>query len=117
MSLDTVLKIGKALRNSKDNLKYFKYVGSVKADVNKKKEKNYPICITIPVKEDFTFDWENMDLTPENQRDDLYYFKYETSNNDTSPKKYLFGDISYIRRNGIDTNGKIKSTRECGNYT
>ncbi len=26
MSLDTVLKIGKALRSSKDNLKYFKYV-------------------------------------------------------------------------------------------
>jgi len=117
MSLDTVLKIGKALRMSNDSLKYFKYVGSVKKDVDKKREREYPICITIPVKGDLRFDWGDISLTPENQRDDLYYFKYETSNNDSSPKKYLFGDISYTRRNGFDKKGKLKKTIDFGNYT
>ena len=117
MSLDTILKIGKALRNSEDNLKYFKYTGSLKADIKKRKENEYQICITIPVKEDFSFDWDKMYLTPENEYNKLFYFKYETSNNDSSPKKFLFGDITYSRKNGIDKSGKIKKTGDYGNFT
>lgn len=85
MSLETVLQIGKVLRNSENSLKYFKYVEPCPKD----KDGNWPICITIPVKEDFSFDWEGMKITPENQREKLYYLRYSTSDNDSSPKKYL----------------------------
>lgn len=95
MSLDTVLQIGKVLRSSENSLKYFKYVEPCPKD----KDGNWPICITIPVKEDFTFDWEGMNFTPENQRQNLFYLKFKTSNSD-GLVKYVFGDI-YFERNAI----------------
>jgi len=109
MSLDTVLQIGKVLRHSDDSLKYFKYVESCPQD----KDGNYPICITIPVKEDFSFDWEGMKITPPVKRDNHKYFNYKTSDNDRSPNKYLFGDIYYIGSDFIDK--KIIGVK--GNYT
>jgi len=109
MSLDTVLQIGKVLRHSDDNLKYFKYVEPCPKD----KDGNWPICITIPVKEDFSFDWERMKITPPVKRDNHKYFNYKTSDNDRSPNKYLFGDIYYV---GSDFNdNKILGVK--GNYT
>jgi hypothetical protein len=114
MSLDTVLKIGKALRKSKDNLKYFKYVAPCPVKNNKDGSKSYPICITIPVKEDFSFDWENMGLTPEYKRDELYYLKFKTSNND-GMVKYVFGDIFYQRFSKIKNDNSIES-EEKGFY-
>lgn len=113
MSLDTVLQIGKILRNSENSLKYFKYVESCPKD----KDGNWPICITIPVKSDFTFNWNGVKITPENERDKLYYLKYTTSDNDSSPKKYIFGDICYARKGEIDKTGKIKGIKDFGNYT
>jgi hypothetical protein len=113
MSLDTVLQIGKVLRSSENSLKYFKYVESCPRD----KDGNWPICITIPVKENFSFDWEGMKITPENQREKLYYLRYSTSDNDSSPKKYLFGDISYTRKSEIDKAGEIKGIKDFGNFT
>lgn len=113
MSLETVLQIGKVLRNSENSLKYFKYVEPCPKD----KDGNWPICITIPVKEDFSFDWEGMKITPENQREKLYYLRYSTSDNDSSPKKYLFGDICYARKSEIDKTGKIKGIKDFGNFT
>jgi hypothetical protein len=113
MSLDTVLQIGKALRNSENNLKYFKYVEACPRD----KDGNYPICITIPVKEDFNFDWDNIRLTPENEREKLYYLKFKTSDADSSASKYLFGDIYYTRKTEIDKNGKLKLAKDFGNFT
>ena len=40
MSLDTVLKIGEAFRQSDDSLKYFKYIESCPTD----NKGNYPSC-------------------------------------------------------------------------
>jgi len=114
MSLDTVLQIGKVLRsNSEDNLKYFKYVASCPKD----RDGNWPLCITIPVNPDFTFNWERVKITPENERNKLYYLKYTTSDNDSSPKKYLFGDICYTRKSEVDKTGKIKGVKDFGNFT
>jgi hypothetical protein len=114
MSLDTVLQIGKVLRSSENSLKYFKYVEPCPKD-NKTGE--WPICITIPVNPDFTFDWNGMKITPENERERLYYLKYTTSANDSSPKKYLFGDICYTRKSEVDKTGKIKGVKDFGNFT
>jgi hypothetical protein len=113
MSLDTLLQIGKVLRSSENSLKYFKYVEPCPKD----KDGNWPICITIPVKEDFSFDWEGMEITPENQREKLYYLRYSTSDNDSSAKKYLFGDICYTRKSEIDKDGRIKGIKDFGNFT
>ena len=110
MSLDTVLRIGKTLRNSENNLKYFKYVGSYPKD----KDGNYPICITIPVKENFSFDWENTKLTPENEKEKLYYLKFKTSDSD-GLVKYVFGDIYYTRTGTLKKDGTIE-TSEGGYY-
>ncbi|MDR2009249.1 MAG: hypothetical protein LBQ22_02055 [Bacteroidales bacterium] len=110
MSLDTVLQIGKAFRNSENNLKYFKYVESCPKD----KDGNWPICITIPVKSDFTFEWENVKLTPENQREQLYYLKFKTSDSD-GLVKYIFGDIYYERKGSLKKDSSIE-TGESGYY-
>lgn len=113
MSLETVLQIGKVLRSSENSLKYFKYVEPCPKD----RDGNWPICITIPVNADFSFNWEGMEITPENQREKLYYLRYSTSDNDSSPKKYLFGDICYTRKSEIDKTGKIKGIKDFGNFT
>ena len=113
MSLDTILQIGKILRHSENSLKYFKYVGQCAKD----KDGIWPICITIPVDENFTFDWDGIYITPEKQREKLFYLKYSTSDSDSSPKKYLFGDICYTRKCEIDKSGKIKGIKDFGNFT
>lgn len=113
MSLETVLQIGKVLRSSENSLKYFKYVEPCPKD----KDGNWPICITIPVNEDFSFDWEGLEITPENQFEKLYYLRYSTSDNDSSPKKYLFGDICYTRKTEVDKKGEIKGIKDFGNFT
>lgn len=103
MSLDTVLQIGKVLRNSENSLKYFKYVEPCPKD----KDGNWPICITIPVKEDFSFDWEGMKVTPEKDRENLYYLKFKTSDADGFVK-YIFGDIFYSKTAKIKNDGTIE---------
>ncbi|MDR1896369.1 MAG: hypothetical protein LBR10_06225 [Prevotellaceae bacterium] len=110
MSLDTVLQIGKALRNSENNLKFFKYVEPCPKD----QKGNWPICITIPVGTDFSFDWENVTLTPENQREKLYYLKFKTSDSD-GLVKYVFGDIYYEKKGSVKKDGSIESA-EGGYY-
>jgi len=110
MSLDTVLKIGKVLRSSENNLKYFKYVEPCPRD----KDGNWPICITIPIKEDFSFEWDRMEIMPENQREDLYYLKFKTSDSD-SLVKYIFGDIFFEKKAIIKKDGSIDIT-EGGYY-
>jgi len=91
MSLDTVLIIGKALRTSKGNLKHFKYVKPCPKD----KDGEYlPTCVSIPVRDNFNIDWNAISLLPENEKEDLYYLTFKTSDGDSSVK-YLFGDIYY----------------------
>jgi hypothetical protein len=110
MSLDTVLQIGKAFRNSANNLKYFKYVEPCPKD----KDGNWPICITIPVNEDFSFDWDKVTLTPENEKDKLYYLKFKTSDSD-GLVKYIFGDIYYEKKGMLKRDNSIE-TSEGGYY-
>jgi len=110
MSLDTVLQIGKVLRHSDDNLKYFKYVEPCPKD----KDGNWPICITIPVKEDFSFDWERIKITPEKDREKLFYLKFKTSDADGFVK-YIFGDICYSKTAKIKKDGTIEKS-EGGYY-
>jgi hypothetical protein len=113
MSLDTILKIGKTLREgANDKMKHFRYAASPKAD----KDGNYPICITIPVNEDFSFDWSGIFKMPQKNMDSLYYLRYKTSDSDTSPTKYMFGDIYYQINRPFDKAGRIKGGKESGNY-
>jgi hypothetical protein len=111
MSLDTVLQIGKVLRSSENSLKYFKYVEPCPKD-NKTGE--WPICITIPVNSDFTFEWKNVKITPENERSKLYYLKFKTSDSD-GLVKYVFGDIYYEKKATVKKDGLVDSS-EGGYY-
>lgn len=111
MSLDTVLKIGNALRNAPDSLKHFKYVSPCPKD----KDGNYPLCISIPVLEDFSFDWNRVKETSENQRNNLYYLKFKTSGADNQVK-YIFGDIFFSKSVTISKITNELSTSFGGYY-
>lgn len=109
MSLDTVLKIGKAFRASTNGLKRFKYVKECPKDT----DKSSIIRLSLPVNEEFSFDFDNItEITDENiigsETTDpkLYYLTFKTSDNDSSPKKYLFGDIFYEVIEGKESNYK-----------
>ena len=90
MSLDTVLKIGKVLRNSDNSLKHFKYVQPCPKD----RKGNYPLCLSFKVGDDFSIDFNSASIIPENQRDKLYYLTFKTSDSD-GLVKYIYGDIFY----------------------
>lgn len=111
MSLDTVLKIGKILKNSGNSLKHFKYVSTPK-----NKDGGYPICIVIPIKKDYTFNYDEISIVPENERKDLYYLRYKTSDSDSSPAKYVYGDIFYHINQRFNKKGELKAGEEKGNY-
>jgi len=113
MSLDTVLKIGKALRESEDHLKHFKYVKPCPPD----SDKDTILRLNIPVKEDFSFDWDNVSvITDENEIKNLYYLTFKTSDSDSSIK-YLFGDIYYTQATKVNKKtGNIGNTSEGGIY-
>lgn len=110
MSLDTVLKIGKAFRNSKDSLKNFKYVKPCPS----KKGEFTPTCISIPVDDDFNIDWNALKLVPENEKPKLYYLTFKTSDSD-SLVKYIYGDVCFSKSAKITKNGSIE-TGEGGYY-
>ena len=111
MSLDTVLKIGKLLRNSSRKLDFFKYVAPCPKDV----KGNYPLCLNIPVKENYDIDFDNISKVPERKRDKLYYLTYNTSDKDTSTK-YIYGDIYYSVSGKMARNGEPEPITEGGNY-
>lgn len=101
--LDTVLQIGKAFRESKDAIKHHRYIRPCPPDTEKEKV----LRLSIPVREDFSFDLENItEITDQNEFAKLFYLQFKTSDNDGSPK-YIFGDI-YYKRN--------KKEKESGNY-
>jgi hypothetical protein len=110
MSLDTVLKIGETFRKSENNLKYFKYIEACPKDI----KGEWPLCVTIPLNGDFTFNLDSAKITPENERDNLYYLKYKTSDSDSSVR-YIFGDIYYEKKSKIKKNGSVDSS-EGGYY-
>lgn len=98
MSLDTVLKIGKAFRESTDGLKHFRYIRSCPLD----NEKQNILRICLPINSDFTFDFDNIyEITDENIIGSdtidtkLYYLTFKTSDKDNNPIKYIFSDIYF----------------------
>lgn len=117
MSLDTVLKIGKAFRESDNGLKYFKYIKSCPKDTDKESV----IRLSIPVKEDFSFDFDNItEITNQNiigsetKETELYYLTFKTSDSD-GMVKYIFGDIYYSQESKLDKDGNFE-LKESGYY-
>jgi len=102
MSLDTVLKIGNILRNSKEKMSFSNAVASCPKD----NKGCWPFCLCLPVDKDFNIIFDKASIVPENQRNNLYYLKYKTSGNDTSCK-YMFGDIYYSVKGTLSNNGAI----------
>ena len=60
--LETVLQIGKAFKNSDKNLKYHRYIKKCPEDTDKLKI----LRLSIPVKEDFSFDRLGLNLKADN---------------------------------------------------
>jgi len=109
MSLDTVLTIGKAFRKADDNLKHFKYVKPCPS----KKGEYIPVCLNIPVAEDYSIEWNKIGLVPENEKSKLYYLTYKSSDSD-SLVKYIYGDIYFSKDAKINQNGSIET--KAGGY-
>ena len=110
MSLDTVLKIGKAFRKADNSLKNFKYVKPCPS----KNGEFTPTCLSIPVNQHFKIDWNAIQFVAENEKPKLYYLTFKTSDNDSSVK-YIYGDIYFAKNVKIDKNGSIES-KEGGYY-
>lgn len=114
MSLDTVLKIGKAFREAKNGLKWFRYVNPCPRDT----DKNIILRLSLKINQDFSFDFENIsEITNENiigsetEDTSLYYLTFKTSDKDNNPIKYIFGDIYYGCEKGKEK-GWYKSERK-----
>ncbi len=84
--LDTLIDIGRTFRKD-GRLQHHRYVKQPLVD-----KKTTVRFISIPVLEDFSFDFEGITEVPENQQHKLFYLNYKTSDSD-SLKKYVFGDI------------------------
>jgi hypothetical protein len=89
--LETLLQIGKTLRHSK-RLRHHRYIK--RAPLSDKK--TAVIYFSLPVKEDFSFDLNNISpITDEDFiKHQLFYLTYKTSGSDNQVK-YLFGDINF----------------------
>lgn len=111
MSLDTVLKIGNILRNSKEKMSFSKAIASCPKD----SKECWPFCLCLPVDKDFNINFDKVSIVPENKRNNLYYLMYITSNNDKS-FKYIYGDIYYSVKGTLGKNGSIKEPKEDGYY-
>lgn len=94
--LETLLQIGKTFREA-GRLKHHRYIKPAPVS-DKKKTITF---LSLPVREDFSFDFNGIKEIPENERNDLFYPTFKTSDAD-SLVKYLFGDIYY----GINKIGK-----------
>lgn len=119
MSLETVLKIGKAFRESKNGLKYFKYVKTCPIET----DKISVFRLNLPVNEDFSFDFDKITLIEnENIRGSittdtkLFFLDFKMSDSDSSPKKYLFGDIFYETIEGKEIRYKSGINNESSSF-
>lgn len=97
--LDTVLTIGKALRNSPNAIKHNQYIEACPIET----DKNKVLRLSIPVSEDFQFNLEQLsEITDENViREKLFYLKFKTSDAD-GLVKYIWGDIYYTLKKGAE---------------
>lgn len=111
MSLDTVLKIGNILRNSKDKMNFQNAVVSCRED----NKGCWPFCLSLPVDKDFNIIFDKASEVPENRRNSLCYLMYITSNNDRVCR-YIYGDIYYSVKGTLSKNGSINKPKEDGYY-
>ncbi len=95
--LETVLKIGKALRGSPSGLKHHRYIKPCPKDSETRKI----LRLTLPLKNSFQFDFERIEeIKDENIiKDKLFYPTFKTSEAD-GLVKYIFGDIYYSLSKG-----------------
>ena len=105
--LDTLLQIGKTLRNSDvGKVRYHRYFKA--APLNDEKKNIKVAYWSIPVDENFEIQFERKsELIDQNLiKNNLFYLTYKAS--ETSPEnKYIFGDIQY---------GTDKDCKEIGFY-
>ena len=111
MSLDTVLKIGNILRNSKEKMSFSNAVASCPKD----KKGCWPFCLCLPVDKNFNIIFDRASIIPENKRNSLFYLTYKTSNSD-SVCRYIYGDIYYSVKGTLSKNGSINKPKEDGYY-
>ena len=111
MSLDTVLKIGNILRNSREKMSFSNAVVSCRPKDNG----DWPFCLSIPVDKNFNIIFDKVSIVPENKRNSLYYLMYKTSNYDRVCR-YIYGDIYYSVKGTLSKNGSINKPKEDGYY-
>lgn len=111
MSLDTVLKIGNILRNSREKMSFSNAVVSYRPKDNG----DWPFCLSLPVDKNFNIIFDKVSIVPENKRNSLYYLMYKTSTSDTVCR-YIYGDIYYSFKGTLGKNGSINKPVEGGNY-
>ena len=92
MSLDTVLKIGNILRNSKEKMSFSNAVVSCRPKDNG----DWPFCLSLPVDKNFNIIFDRASIIPENKRNSLFYLTYKTSNSD-SVCRYIYMVIFIIQ--------------------
>ena len=68
MSLDTVLKIGNILRNSREKMSFSNAFVSCRPKDNG----DWPFCLSIPVDKNFNIIFDKVSIVPENKRNSLY---------------------------------------------
>ena len=108
MSLDTLLHIGRTIRKAGKNRLSF-YSNIERCPVPRK---NVPLLyLNVPLDDEFRIQWGKICLTPENQRSDLYFLKFKTSDKDTL-NKYMFGDIFFGKQYTVKTDGTINITTD-----
>lgn len=96
MSLDTVLHIGKNIKENiedSEKIQYFRFSRkpSFKDDAN-------IFWFTVDIKmssKRYQIDWNTLGTISENQRSNMFYFLNKTSDQDSSAPTYLWGDIWY----------------------
>lgn len=99
--LETILRIGELLRQGGDakpphsKIKHHRYF--VPAPESDEKSKRVVKRIAIPVNEDFLFDFEKARSIDQDDAG-LYFLRFKTSEQDSSPPRYLIGDIYYARK-------------------
>ena len=111
MSLDTVLKIGNILRNSREKMSFSNAFVSCRPKDNG----DWPFCLSIPVDKNFNIIFDKVSIVPENKRNSLYYLMYKTSNYDRVCR-YIYGDIYYSVKGTLSKNGSVNKPKEDGYY-
>jgi hypothetical protein len=113
--LDTLLELGKKLRESPDGLRHHRYIK--KAPLGD--EKLQIAFWQVPVKSDYSFDFSQIELLKDETRKNLlFYLNFKNGEADSS-KPYVFGDVFrlYTAKEKKKRDGKTEiEVSESGNF-